>query len=330
MSPSISVIVPAFNSERTLRACLAAIHAQTRPPDEVVVADDASSDRTREIAREFPVTLLETPVNRGPAAARNRGILASRGDVLFFVDSDCALSGDAIANALRLLDETPGVSCVHGTYLTEPLFDDGPVEAYRLLHARHWRLRHAGRVRTAVFAVCAIRRAVFDDVGLFDENLRASEDVELSDRMADRHGILLTAEVSCRHDDDSALWPMLRKQFGRSQLLVPVAVRERGPAGIRANSAAGLLAAGLAVASAPAGLVAAPLSALPAAFLVLFAVADPGLARFVLRQRGAGFLVFFLAVHFLVQLAILAGAAVGAVRFLVRKDFGPSRAEALR
>src|SRR5262245_44944838 len=187
MRRSVSVIIPAYNSARTLRPCLTAVLAQSARPYEVVVVDDASTDDTRDIARDiarqFPVTLLESPVNQGPAAARNRGIQATRGDVLFFVDSDCALSGDAIENALRLLDQTPDVSCVHGMYLIEPLFDDGPIEAYRLLHARYWRLKNEGRTRTAIFAVCAVERAVFDDVGLFDENLRASEDVELSDRM---------------------------------------------------------------------------------------------------------------------------------------------------
>ncbi|MEJ3744245.1 glycosyltransferase [Actinomycetes bacterium KLBMP 9797] len=334
MGRSISVIIPAYNSARTLRPCLAAVYAQTRPPDEVFVVDDASTDGTREIAREFPVTLLEQPVNQGPAAARNRGIRDSHGDLLVFVDADCALSADAIENAVKILDETPDVACVHGLYLTEPLFDDGPVEAYRLLHNHYWRLRHVGRVRTAIFAVCAIERAVFDDVGLFDERLRASEDVELSDRMADRYGILLSAAVTCRHDDDSQLWPLLRKQFGRSQLLIPVALHERGPAGVRANRPLGVLAAALAAATLPLstaatlllGAVAAPLFALPVAGTVLFALADPGLAAFVRRHRGPAFLAFFLAVHFLVQLAVVTGAVVGGLRYLVRRDLGPSHA----
>lgn len=326
MGRSISVIIPAYNSARTLRPCLAAVYAQTRPPDEVFVVDDASTDATREVAREFPVTLLEQPVNQGPAAARNRGIRASRGDLLVFVDADCALSADAIENAVRILDETPDVACVHGLYLTEPLFDDGPIEAYRLLHNHYWRLRHVGRVRTAIFAVCAIERAVFDDVGLFDERLRASEDVELSDRMADRYGIVLSAEMTCRHDDDSQLWPLLRKQFGRSQLLIPVALNERGPAGVRANRPLGVLAAALTAATLPLGALAAPLFALPIAFTVLFALADPGLAGFVRRQRGPAFLAFFLAVHFLVQLAVVAGALVGGLRYLVRRDLGPTHA----
>ncbi|WP_018219677.1 glycosyltransferase [Salinispora pacifica] len=328
---NVSVVIPAYNSERTLRACLSAVLAQSHPPHEVIVVDDASTDSTPRIAREFPaVALLPNPVNRGPAAARNRGIRASRGEVVFFVDADCAPAPDALANALRVLTETPDVDCVHGIYLTEPLFDDGPVEAYRLLHAHYWRIRNTGRVRTAIFALCAVRRTVFDNVGGFDENLRASEDVELSDRMADRHGVWLSAEVTCRHDDDSRLWPMLRKQFGRSQLLVPVAVRERGPAGLRANRSFGVLATALAVGTLPAGLFAPALFALPAAALLGFVVADPGLARFVLRRRGPAFLAFFLATHLLVQLAIIAGATVGGVRFLTDRDFGPSRPAAAR
>jgi hypothetical protein len=149
--------------------------------------------------------------------------------------------------------------------------------------------------------------------------------VELSDRLAGRYGIVLSPAVTCRHDDDSRLWPMLRKQFGRSQLLLPVAVRERGPAGIRANRPAGLLAVAATVATLPAGLLFAPLFALPLLGVAAFALADPALARFVHSRRGPGFLGFFLAVHFLVQLAVLAGAAVGALRWLVDRDFGPSR-----
>ncbi|MDG4766360.1 glycosyltransferase [Solwaraspora sp. WMMD406] len=325
MLPDVSVVIPAYNSDRTLRACLSAVFAQTHPPVEVIVVDDASTDQTREVARRFPVTLLGTPVNRGPAAARNRGIQASRGEVIFFVDADCAPSPDAVAAALRVLTETPDVDCVHGIYLTEPLYDDGPIEAYRLLHAHYWRMRNTGRVRTAIFALCAVRRSVFDDVGVFDENLRASEDVELSDRIAARHGIWLSPEVTCRHDDDSRLWPMLRKQFGRSQLLVPVAVRERGPAGLRANRPAGVLATAVAVATLPLAALTPVLLALPVLAVAGFALADPGLAGFVRRERGLAFLCFFLAVHFLVHLAIVGGAAIGGLRFLVDRDFGPSR-----
>jgi glycosyltransferase involved in cell wall biosynthesis len=325
---TVSVIIPAYNSAKTMAACLEAIHAQTAPVAEIIVADDASTDDTRDIARRHGARVLGTDRNQGPSASRNRGIRAATGDILFFLDSDCAPEADALAGALTILREQPDVACVHGLYSTTPLFDDGPVEAYRLLHNVYWRRRHLGRVRTTLFAVCAIRRTVFDTIGLFDERLRDSEDVELGDRMGDRWGIVLTDTVVCRHDDDSRLGAMLRKQFRRSQMTFPVAFTERGPAGIRANSTLGLAAAALALASAPLIALAPAFAAVPAVFLALFVLADPGLVRFVRSERGTAFTGFFLGVHLLLQWAIAAGAVVGLARWIVDRDFGPARSTA--
>nr|WP_233513449.1 glycosyltransferase family 2 protein [Micromonospora craterilacus] len=326
MPPTVSVIVPTHNSAKTLGACLEAIHRQRHPVTEVIVVDDASTDDTRAIAQRFPCRLLVTDQNAGPAAARNRGIRASTGELLFFLDSDCAPEPDALSNALAILRDQPDVACVHGIYALEPLIDDGPVEAYRLTHGHYWRLRNVGRVRTTLFAICLIRREVFTSVGLFDEKLRASEDVELGDRMGDRYGIVLTDTVVCRHDDDSRLGALLRKQFRRSQLLIPVALAERGPAGIRANTAAGLLTAAMVPAALPSALFTGGWPVLSLLFVVLFMAAEPGLLRFVLRQRGPAFTLFFFAVHLLVQLAVVTGAVVGGLRHLADRDFGPTRA----
>jgi len=328
MPPTVSVIIPAYNSSRTLRACLEAVYRQRHPVTEVIVVDDASTDDTRAIAAEFPCRLLVADRNAGPAASRNRGIRASHGELLFFVDSDCAPEPDALANAVGVLADQPDVGCVHGIYALTPLIDDGLVEAYRLLHGHYWRLRHVGRVRTTLFAVCVTRRAVFTDVGLFDEKLRASEDVELGDRFGDRYAVVLTDTVVCRHDDDSQLGRLLRKQFGRSQLLIPVALAERGPAGIRANSPAALAVAGLVALTLPLGLLGPALLLAPLGLFALFVAAEPELLRFVLRRRGFRFAAFFYPVHLLVQWAIVAGAVVGGVRHLADRDFGPSRVPA--
>lgn len=325
--PTVSVVIPCYNSAETLPACLRAVRAQTHQPLEVVVADDKSADDTREVAARFGAVVVGAEANTGPSGARNRGVAASSGEVLFFLDSDVALAPDAIANAVRLLAAEPDLGCVHGMYTTEPLTADGFIARYRLLHSRHWHQRHVGRVRTAFFALAAMPRRVFDEVGPFDENLRESEDVEYSDRLHPRFGIRLTDAVQGGHDDESKLLPLLRTQFTRARMLVPVALVERGGGrgGVRANRFSGVAAAALALAALATGLVWTPALIGALALVGVFAVADPALSGFVARERGGWFLVGFTAVHFLLHVAIVVGATVGAVRMLVDKDFGPSR-----
>jgi hypothetical protein len=320
---TLSVVIPLYNDERTLRLCLQAVYAQDREPDEVVVVDDCSTDGSAAILRDFPCRVVRLEVNSGPAAARNRGVRETTGEIVFFLDADVALASDALANALEQLDRHPEYACVHGNYDTVPMIGGGAVERYRVLHAHHWRAISVGRVPTVIFALCAIRRTVLEELGPLDERLRAAEDVEYSDRMGPDHPILLSGAVVGRHDDESELLPMLAKQFRRSQWVIPVAAAERGPSGLHANRRRGLLAAALTVLSAPLALLWLPLAVVPALFLVVFLCADPGLIRLAVREGGRRFTVVFVAVHFLVQLAIVSGVAFGGIRWMVDPDFAP-------
>ena len=325
MSATVSVIIPNFNYDKTLDACLRSVYAQTHPPDEVIVVDDGSTDRSRDVARRFPCTLIEIGTNRGVSAARNAGAAASSGDILFFLDSDEALAVDAVANAMAVLRDDPGCGCVHGLIAPEPLVDDGPVEWYKTLHAYWWRRRAVGRVQTAFFAQAAIRRTAFEAAGAFDERLRDSEDLEYSERLAAVTRIELSERIVAYHDEVDRLGPLLSEQFRRSQMLAPTVLkaRRKGRASLTANRPLGIVAVAGAIASVPAGLAYPDLVALPAVFLVAFTAADPGLLRFVVRRKGLRFLPFFLGVHLMVQLALLAGAAVGALRMLM--DSRPTR-----
>lgn len=108
LEPSVSVVIPAFNAERTLAAVLMSLEAQVPAPDEIIVVDDRSADRTAEIARELGATVIE-PERRGFAGgARNRGWDAARGDVVVFLDSDAIPEPDWGAALQRGLREFPG------------------------------------------------------------------------------------------------------------------------------------------------------------------------------------------------------------------------------
>ncbi|GII77363.1 hypothetical protein Sru01_23450 [Sphaerisporangium rufum] len=316
---TVSLIVPCYNAARTLRLCLESALAQTRPPDEIVVVDDASTDGSAEIAEGLGCRVVRLPENRGVSAARNAGVDATTGEIVFFLDADVALRPDAVAAALDVLAGDPGCGCVHGVYDTEPLIDDGPVEWYRILHAAHWRGRHLGEVNSVVFALAAIRRGVLADTGRLDETLRDCEDVEYSSRLAVRTRIVLTDRMVGRHDDGSRLLPILAEQWRRALPLVPLVLttNRRGAAKPEhANRPAGILACALAMATVPLGLFSPALLAVPAALVAAFVLADPELVRFVYRRRGPAFTAYFMAVHLVVHTVLVAGLAAGAVRVL--------------
>lgn len=104
MAPPVSIYVPSFNAERTLRDCLESILDQTVPFDQVIVIDDGSTDRTSEIATEFGVDLVRNPVNRGLAACRNTGLLTARNPLVAAVDSDCTLAPDWLETLLPQME----------------------------------------------------------------------------------------------------------------------------------------------------------------------------------------------------------------------------------
>ncbi|WP_254716530.1 glycosyltransferase family 2 protein [Actinomadura sp. WMMB 499] len=323
---TVSVVVPCYDAARTLRLCVEAVRAQTRTPDEIVVVDDASRDGSADIAAGLGCRVVRLPENRGVSAARNAGVAASSGDVVFFLDSDVALHPDAVRAALDVLRDEPDVGCVQGVYEPEPLIDDGPVEWYRILHAAYWRRRHLGDVTGVVFALAAIRRDVLEEVGGFDETLRDCEDVEYGGRLAGHGRVVLTDRIRGRHDDGHRLRPVLAEQWRRAVPLVPLtlAAARRGAGQPEpANRRAGIVVAALAVATLAGGLAAVPLGLLHPVFLLVPAVlaaafpfTDPGLLRYVRRHRGAGFAARFAAVHFAVHAVLVTGLAAGALRLL--------------
>lgn len=92
--PEVSVVVCAYNAERTIDACLASLARLNYPNYEVIVVNDGSTDGTLEIARRHGFVRLIDQENRGLSAARNVGIAAAAGEIIAFTDSDCVADPD--------------------------------------------------------------------------------------------------------------------------------------------------------------------------------------------------------------------------------------------
>ncbi|MEJ3744240.1 glycosyltransferase family 2 protein [Actinomycetes bacterium KLBMP 9797] len=323
-TPLVSVVVPNYNYAESLAVCLRGIQAQTYPNLEVVVVDDASTDDSVAVAEALGVRVVRLADNGGCARARNVGAAHTFGDILFYVDSDVAMAPDAVARAVDVLRAEPGVGAVCGLEEPEPLLHDTWVARYRGLQYHYWSASSEGDITVLFPAMLAVPRAVYEDVGPFNEGLTQTEEVDYGYRLSRRYRVRLTSAVRGRHDHDHALRPLLRKLFHRARLRVPLYARARKFAkGFETASRAwGSLAAlaalpalALPLAFGPAWLLA------PAVLLAASVAADRGMYGFVRRRRGTGYLLSFAATHFLVNVTIATGVGVGVLQWAASRPF---------
>jgi glycosyltransferase involved in cell wall biosynthesis len=102
MEPLVSVIVPTYNSERTLEECLSALSGQNYKNIEVIITDSFSKDRTKEIARRFTDKIIDA---ESLALARKRGVDLAKGKYILFLDSDQIIDPDTIELSVETCEE---------------------------------------------------------------------------------------------------------------------------------------------------------------------------------------------------------------------------------
>jgi GT2 family glycosyltransferase len=102
---TVSAIIPTWNRADLLRSILTNLDAQTRPPDQVIVVDNGSTDATQLVAREFRVDLVVFPENRGFAAAVNEGIPRAKGEWLLILNNDVVLAPEWLERLLASAEE---------------------------------------------------------------------------------------------------------------------------------------------------------------------------------------------------------------------------------
>lgn len=117
-SPTVSVVIPAYNEETHIAACLDAISRQTVVPYEVIVVDNNSTDQTVVIARRYPFVRVVREPRQGIVYARNAGFVAARGDIIGRIDVDTHVAPDWIAQLTRIFQDgsVDGVSGSIGFY----------------------------------------------------------------------------------------------------------------------------------------------------------------------------------------------------------------------
>lgn len=176
--PLISVIMPCFNAAPFLREAVDSVLAQTHPSVELIVIDDGSNDRSREMLREYgnQLTVLEQ-ANRGPYPARNLGLAHAKGELVAFLDADDWWSPDFLEKLHAALGDRPDVTLAYcgwqnvgdgiqtSPYLPPEYENGDPVDAF---------------IRTCPWPIHAalVKRSLVDRLGGFSERRYSSMDYD--------------------------------------------------------------------------------------------------------------------------------------------------------
>ncbi|MFQ5944623.1 MAG: glycosyltransferase [Anaerolineae bacterium] len=183
----ISVVVPAFNEEEWIEACVRSLMNQDYPRHlrEVIVVDNSSSDRTAEIARAHGARVVREP-ERGVARARQRGAIAARGQILAGTDADTIAPRDWLRRIAQAFAAEPDLIAITGPLL---LHDGTSAQRWLTENVLNAWLRLNCGLGRYVFTGnnYAVRSEVYWNAGGFDTSLLSGEDTDLARRIS-RHG----------------------------------------------------------------------------------------------------------------------------------------------
>ncbi len=110
-TPRVSVVVCAYNAERTMEPCLASLEHLNYPDYEVIVVNDGSKDRTLEISEKFGYCRIVSQPNKGLSVARNVGAEAATGEIVAYTDSDCVADPDWLTYLVAKMETSDLVAC---------------------------------------------------------------------------------------------------------------------------------------------------------------------------------------------------------------------------
>lgn len=206
--PKVSIIIPCRNEEKFIDRCLDSIIANDYPKEEleVLVVDGMSEDRTKEIvnkyAERFSFIKLLSNLKRIVPTAMNIGIKNAQGQIIVRMDAHNIYEKDYISNCVRYLQEYK-VDNVGGIWITLPGDNTGIAEAIALALSHPFGIGNA-YYRTGVKSPKYVdtvpfgcfKKEIFNDIGLFDEDMLRNEDDEFNQRLIrNGHKILLVPDI---------------------------------------------------------------------------------------------------------------------------------------
>ncbi|MBN1217552.1 MAG: glycosyltransferase family 2 protein [Anaerolineae bacterium] len=201
--PSVSIIIPTHNMARFIGEAIKSVLAQTFQDFEIIVVDDASTDNTAQVISKIQdsrLNYLFHQKNRGPSAARNTGIGAAKGEFIALLDADDLWLPTKLCKQLSLFQQDPNLGIVYcGAYevdtTSQILRKYIPQKAWPKAGAEAFeRIARRDDFIIAPLSSMTMRKACFDEVGLFDEQIVQAEEWDWTFRIAYKWNINFVPE----------------------------------------------------------------------------------------------------------------------------------------
>lgn len=218
MAKKVSIVIPAYNEEACLPGCLQSIQMLVFPKDdlEVILVDNGSTDRTREIASEYGAKVLRDD-DKHVSGLRNLGVQKAAGDIIAFVDADCLVSKTWLQKAAIYFDD--GDVSAWGSPPTLPDEATWVQKTWYLVRQKKAQVQEADWLETMNLFV---RKDQFMSVSGFNEALVTCEDVDFSYRIRKYGKIVSDARIEVIHLGEAAtVKEFMSKEIwrGRSNLV---------------------------------------------------------------------------------------------------------------
>lgn len=201
VKPTFTVVIPLYNKEREIEGTLRSVLAQSRLPEEILVVDDGSTDRSAEQVEAIssPLVRLIRQPNGGVCAARNRAIAEARGEYIALLDADDEWEPDYLARIEELIADYPGCGlyCTGFSIVSREGLVPAPGLTRRGVVDNFF--RDSAHRYIAIPSTSCIPRRIFGEVGGFPEGMKIGEDLHLWIRIARRYPVCYTPERLVRY-----------------------------------------------------------------------------------------------------------------------------------
>lgn len=317
-----SILIPARNSEATLPHCLDSV-LELRFSDEnfikeIIVVDDASQDKTVQIADRPECRVIKLPKNLGRAEARNIGAQHATEEILVFVDSDIVIPANSLERVSQHFLSHPEAIAANGI-LSADVHGLNFFSDYKNLYMNYHLKQNPDFIDFIFSSFVAIKKEYF----LPFKPYQAADDTELGIRMTAKYGkrILLAKDIEVKHLKRYTFWGLLKNDFGMASYWALIlkhrkgflmAIQERQFAHARSSQlfslgfvGASLLCLALMIATPKVGALGYLL------FLAAALLTRAGYFNFIFKKRGLGFLFKTLPLFYIDSIAHLTGAIWG-------------------